>query len=93
MNIRQFLQRRYVGSSVALVAGASLTLSFSPFGWWPVAILAPALLMWMWDGANPRRAGGRREENLLLIVERGAGLIFCREQFAVGAGRARWLLL
>jgi apolipoprotein N-acyltransferase len=56
VNIRQFLQRRYVGSSVALVAGASLTLSFSPFRWWPVAILAPALLMWMWDGANPRRA-------------------------------------
>lgn len=56
MNIRQFLQRRYVGSSVALAAGASLTLSFSPFGWWPVAILAPAVLMGLWDGANPRRA-------------------------------------
>ena len=56
MNIRQFLQRRFVGSSVALAAGASLTLSFSPFGWWPVAILSPALLMWLWDGANPRRA-------------------------------------
>ena len=56
MNIRQFLQRRYVGSSVALAAGASLTLSFAPFEWWPVAVLAPALLMWLWQDATPRRA-------------------------------------
>ena len=56
MNSREFLQRRFVGSSVALAAGALLTLSFSPFGWWPVAIVAPALLMWLWDGASPRRA-------------------------------------
>jgi apolipoprotein N-acyltransferase len=56
VNLHDTLNRRYVGSSVALAAGASLTLSFSPFGWWPVAILSPALLMWLWDGANPRRA-------------------------------------
>ena len=44
MNARDFVNRRYVGSALALVAGASLSLSFAPFGWWPVAILAPAVL-------------------------------------------------
>jgi apolipoprotein N-acyltransferase len=34
----------------------SLGLSFAPFGWWPVAIVSPAVLIWLWDGAAPRRA-------------------------------------
>ena len=56
MNLREFLNRRYAGSSAALVAGAALSLSFSPFGWWPFALLCPALLMWLWQHAAPRRA-------------------------------------
>ena len=56
MNIREFVHRRYVGSALALVAGASLSLSFAPFEWWPVAILAPAVLIGLWEGASPRRA-------------------------------------
>jgi len=39
-----------------MLAGMTLPLSFSPFGWWPVAVLSPALLMWLWQGAAPRRA-------------------------------------
>ncbi len=53
---RGLLQRRYVGSAVALLAGALLGLSFAPVGWWPLAILSPALLIYLWDGAAPRRA-------------------------------------
>jgi apolipoprotein N-acyltransferase len=53
---RVFLERRFVGSLVALLAGGSLSLSFAPFGWWPLAILMPALLMWLWQDATPRRA-------------------------------------
>jgi apolipoprotein N-acyltransferase len=53
---REFLQRRFVGSLVALVAGAALGLSFAPFGWWPLAIVMPAVLIALWDGATPRRA-------------------------------------
>jgi len=53
---REILKRRYVGSAVALVAGASLPLSFAPFEWWPLAVVVPALLIWLWDGATPRRA-------------------------------------
>jgi apolipoprotein N-acyltransferase len=56
VNLRAFVERRFAGSAVALVAGVLLALSFAPFGWWPLAILAPAILMWLWDGASPRRA-------------------------------------
>ena len=56
MNPREIVGRRFVGSVAALVAGMLLSLSFAPFGWWPMAILMPAVLIWLWDGAAPRRA-------------------------------------
>jgi len=56
VNLRESLERRFVGSAVASIAGALLALSFAPFGWWPLAVLMPAVLMWLWDGATPRRA-------------------------------------
>ena len=56
MNPREIVGRRFVGSVAALVAGMLLSLSFAPFGWWPMAILMPAALIWLWEGANPRRA-------------------------------------
>lgn len=43
-------------SVLALVVGAALSLAFAPFGFWPIAILAPAVLFWLWDGVSPRRA-------------------------------------
>lgn len=56
MNLREFVGRRYVGSIASLVAGMLLALSFAPFGWWPLAVLMPAVLIWLWQGATPRRA-------------------------------------
>jgi apolipoprotein N-acyltransferase len=41
---------------VALVAGALLACGFAPLQWWPLAILCPAVLMWLWQGAKPREA-------------------------------------
>jgi apolipoprotein N-acyltransferase len=41
----------------AFAAGASLNLSFAPFGWWPIALLAPAVLFALIRGLPPRRAG------------------------------------
>jgi len=38
------------------VLGAALSLAFSPFGFWPIAILAPAALFWLWHDIAPRRA-------------------------------------
>jgi apolipoprotein N-acyltransferase len=56
VNPRDVVERRFAGSTAAFVAGVLLALSFAPFGWWPLAILVPAVLMWLWDGASPRRA-------------------------------------
>lgn len=41
----------------AFAAGASLNLAFAPFGWWPIAVLAPAALFALIRGLPPRRAG------------------------------------
>jgi apolipoprotein N-acyltransferase len=42
--------------AAALSAGALLACAFAPLNLWPLAILCPALLMWLWEGATPRRA-------------------------------------
>jgi apolipoprotein N-acyltransferase len=41
---------------IALLAGASLAAAFAPLDLWPLAVLAPAGLMWLWQGALPREA-------------------------------------
>lgn len=33
-----------------------LSFAFAPFALWPLAVLAPALLFWLLEGAGPRRA-------------------------------------
>ena len=45
-----------MNSLLALAAGASLSLAFAPFGFWPLAILAPAVLFWLWQDTTARRA-------------------------------------
>ncbi len=41
---------------LAALAGALLALAFAPLQAWPLAILAPAALLLLWEGAAPRRA-------------------------------------
>ena len=41
---------------IALVAGAALTTSFAPLALWPLAVLCPAVLMWLWQDATPRES-------------------------------------
>src|ERR1700692_505513 len=43
--------------TAASATGAPLNVAFAPFGWWPVAILAPAALFALIRGLPPRRAG------------------------------------
>ncbi len=43
--------------AAAAAAGASLNLAFAPFGFWPLAVLAPAALFALIRGLPPRRAG------------------------------------
>jgi len=40
----------------AFAAGASLDLAFAPFAWWPLGVLAPAVLFTLIRGLPPRRA-------------------------------------
>ena len=40
--------------AIAAGAGALLACSFAPLNWWPLAVLCPAVLMWLWQGATPR---------------------------------------
>jgi apolipoprotein N-acyltransferase len=47
---------RFWPLALALLAGALLPLGFAPFGYWPLAILCPAVLMRLWDGVGARRA-------------------------------------
>jgi len=41
---------------IALAAGALLACSFAPLNLWPLALLCPALLMWLWEGGTAQRA-------------------------------------
>jgi apolipoprotein N-acyltransferase len=43
--------------TAAFAVGASLNLAFAPFGWWPIAVVAPAVLIALIRGLPPRRAG------------------------------------
>jgi apolipoprotein N-acyltransferase len=42
--------------ATAAGAGALLACAYAPLGWWPLAILCPAVLIWLWQGETPRRA-------------------------------------
>ena len=41
---------------IALVAGAATVLSFAPFGYFPLGIIGPAILFYLWLGKSPRSA-------------------------------------
>jgi apolipoprotein N-acyltransferase len=41
---------------LAFGAGALLACAFAPLQWWPLAIVCPAVLMWLWEEAPPREA-------------------------------------
>jgi apolipoprotein N-acyltransferase len=41
---------------LALAGGVALAGAFAPVNLWPLALLAPALLMWLWQDLSPREA-------------------------------------
>ncbi len=45
-----------VRALLALVGGAALACSFAPLQFWPLAVICPALQMWLWEDASPRSA-------------------------------------
>lgn len=39
------------------LAGASMPLAFAPFNWWPLALLSPAVLLYLWlQAQSPRQS-------------------------------------
>ncbi|MGO9803096.1 MAG: apolipoprotein N-acyltransferase [Steroidobacteraceae bacterium] len=63
--------------ALSLAAGAALTLAFAPLEIWPLAVVCPAVLMWLWQGAAPREAAW-------------LGFLFNAGTFAAGT---YWLLI
>jgi apolipoprotein N-acyltransferase len=55
MKIRKFFTH-YQEEALALLAGATLTLAFAPFYFFPLAVLSPALLLWLWLTVTPQQA-------------------------------------
>jgi apolipoprotein N-acyltransferase len=43
-------------AGLALAAGAALTAAFAPLNLWPLAVLCPAVLLWLWQDATAREA-------------------------------------
>ncbi|MDY6978969.1 MAG: apolipoprotein N-acyltransferase [Pseudomonadota bacterium] len=56
MPVNSLLTQRHARHGLALLAGAALPLAFAPFGFIPLAYLAPALLFYLWLDASPRQA-------------------------------------
>jgi len=50
------LGRPAVRLGIAVLAGAALAAAFAPLNLWPLGVLCPALLMWLWRDATPREA-------------------------------------
>jgi len=42
--------------ALAALAGAALAASFAPLNLWALAVLSPAVLMWLWQDATPAQA-------------------------------------
>jgi apolipoprotein N-acyltransferase len=57
LKVREFLRRR--GHWLALPVGALLAAAFAPVGVAPLAVLCPAFLFVLWEGAAPRAAAWR----------------------------------
>ena len=54
---RGLLSRRVLNRAASAIAGLLLAAAFAPFDWWPLAVLAPAVLLWLWlDAETPREA-------------------------------------
>ncbi|BBZ29003.1 apolipoprotein N-acyltransferase [Mycolicibacterium madagascariense] len=56
--LRRALVPRALRLAASLAAGVLLCVSFPPFGWWPAAFLALALLTWVLTDASTTKAGG-----------------------------------
>src|SRR2546429_12549 len=47
-------------AGLAVAAGAALAAAFAPLNLWPLAVLCPAMLLWLWQDATPGEAARLR---------------------------------
>ena len=57
--LRTALSGARAGDLLALLAGVALAFAFAPWGLWPLAIIAPAVLFLLWQDCSRRRAAWR----------------------------------
>lgn len=50
------MSKLIIQNLIALLAGGILPLAFAPFGYYPIAFIAPALLLWLWCHNSPKIA-------------------------------------
>lgn len=56
--LRRTLEPRALRIAASVTAGVLLCISFPPFGWWPSAFVAFALLAWVMVDGSTTKAGG-----------------------------------
>lgn len=71
---------------VALVSGLLLSLAFPPAGWWPLAFVAVAPLLWLLASAGPRRG-------VLLGLAFGLGFYGATLYWILRFGKLAWVAL
>ncbi len=71
------------GDGLALVAGLLLPFAFAPYDFPLLAVLAPAVLFYSWEGCTPRRAGFRGW--LFGLGLFGGGVFWIRVSFTFSA--------
>jgi apolipoprotein N-acyltransferase len=74
---------------VALGAGAALAAAFAPLDLWPLAVLCPAILMWLWQDTSPREAA--RLGFLFTAATFAAGTYWLYVSIHIFGGAPLWL--
>lgn len=59
MNAENTLATGWSGHILAIISGAMVTLSLSPFDWWPFAIASTAIIAWLMSNLSPGQAAKR----------------------------------
>lgn len=50
------LRESWYGDVLVALSGGLMVLGYAPFGWWPLVIVSPAVLMALWVGVRPGTA-------------------------------------
>jgi apolipoprotein N-acyltransferase len=74
---------------IAVTAGAALAAAFAPLNLWALALVCPAVLMWLWQDATPREAA--RLGFLFTAATFAAGTYWLYVSIHVFGGAPLWI--